>query len=54
AFPSVFPTEWSDPACLKDLPTMIDFVGETTMGQMSSLKFLNVTRPFEDSKTKAV
>jgi hypothetical protein len=46
AFPALFPTEWSDPACIQNLPTTIDFVGATEMGQMSSLKLLNISLPF--------
>ncbi|CAF2091045.1 unnamed protein product [Rotaria magnacalcarata] len=37
-FPSLFPSECNKPSCITDLPTMIDFVGETEMVQMSSLK----------------
>ena len=47
-FPALFPSEWSDPTCIRDLPTTIDFVGATAMGQASSLKLLNVSLPFGD------
>jgi hypothetical protein len=46
AFPALFPNEWSDPACIQNLPTTIDFVGATEMGRASSLKLLNVSLPF--------
>jgi hypothetical protein len=46
AFPDLFPSEWSDPACIQYLPTTIDFVGATEMVQMSSFKLLNVSLPF--------
>ena len=46
AFPALFPSEWSDPTCIQDLPTTIDFVGATEMGRASSLKLLNVSLPF--------
>jgi hypothetical protein len=46
AFPDVFPIEWNDPKCIRDLPTTIDFIGATTLGQQYSMKFLNVSRPF--------
>jgi pimeloyl-ACP methyl ester carboxylesterase len=46
AFPDLFPVEWSDPKCIRDLPITIDFVGATTLGQQYSMKFLNVSRPF--------
>jgi hypothetical protein len=45
-FPALFPSEWSDPACIQNLPTTIDFVDETEMTQASSLNLLNVTVPF--------
>jgi hypothetical protein len=53
-FPSLFPDERSDPACLQDLPTTIDFVGTTEMGQMSSLKLLNTSSPFGNTNTSQI
>lgn len=50
-FPALFPSGWSDPTCLQDLPTTIDFVGTTEMVQMSSLKLLNVNLPFGNIST---
>jgi len=54
AFPSLFSSEWSDPACLLDLPTTIDFVGATEMGRASSLKLLNVNLPFGNMETPQI
>jgi hypothetical protein len=51
AFPSLFPSEWSDPTCIQDLPTTIDFVGATEMGRDSSLKLLNMSLPFGNMNT---
>jgi pimeloyl-ACP methyl ester carboxylesterase len=45
-FPALFPVEWSDPKCIRDLPVTIDFVGATQQGMQYSMKFLNVSRPF--------
>ncbi|CAF2126765.1 unnamed protein product [Rotaria magnacalcarata] len=42
----LFPTSWSDTQCIQDLPTTVDFVGATAMGQQYSLKLLNVSLPF--------
>jgi pimeloyl-ACP methyl ester carboxylesterase len=50
-FPALFPSEWNDPACIQDLPITIDFVGATEMGQASSLKLLNISLPFGNTKT---
>lgn len=47
-FPDLFPAEFGDPRCIKDLPRTIDFVGATELGQQYSLKFLNTKKPFED------
>ena len=46
AFPDLFPVEWSDPKCIRDMPTSIDFVGATESGQRNSLFVLNISRPF--------
>ncbi|CAF3910527.1 unnamed protein product [Rotaria sordida] len=46
AFPNNFPSEWSDPQCIRSLPTTLDFVGATPLGQEYSMKFLNISRPF--------
>ncbi|CAF3993881.1 unnamed protein product, partial [Rotaria sordida] len=58
AFPALFPSEWNDPACIRDLPTTIDFVGATVMGQMSSMKLLNnipsVEDPVEEAAVRAL
>jgi hypothetical protein len=53
-FPALFPSEWSDPTCIQDLPITIDFVGATAMGQASSLKLLNVSLPFGNTNTSQV
>ncbi len=50
-FPSLFPSEWSDPTCLQDLPTTIDFVGKTERTRESSLRLLNVSLPFGNTNT---
>ena len=49
AFPDLFPEEWRDPKCVGDMPTTIDFVGATELGQKSSMKLLNISRPFGNS-----
>ncbi|CAF3843729.1 unnamed protein product [Rotaria sordida] len=46
AFPNNFPSEWNDPQCIRSLPTTLDFVGATPLGQEYSMKFLNISRPF--------
>ncbi|CAF1358307.1 unnamed protein product [Rotaria sp. Silwood1] len=46
AFPNNFPSEWNDPQCIRYLPTTIDFVGATPLGQKYSMKLLNISRPF--------
>jgi pimeloyl-ACP methyl ester carboxylesterase len=45
-FPDLFPVEWRDPKCIRDLPTTFDFVGATERGVQYSLKFFNISRPF--------
>jgi hypothetical protein len=46
AFPNVFPAEWSDPKCIGELPTTIDFVGATEHGRRYSMKYFNTSQPF--------
>ncbi|CAF1311683.1 unnamed protein product, partial [Rotaria magnacalcarata] len=45
-FPSIVPGAYGDPQCLQNLPTIIDFVGETAAVQEVSSKLLNTTLPF--------
>ncbi|CAF5169018.1 unnamed protein product, partial [Rotaria magnacalcarata] len=45
-FPSIVPGAYGDPQCLQNLPTIIDFVGETATVQEVSSKLLNTTLPF--------
>jgi hypothetical protein len=54
AFPDLFSIEWSDPKCIRDLPTTIDFVGATQRGQKYSMKFLNVTQPFGNDSSNPI
>ena len=51
AFPDLFPSNWSDSSCLQDLPTTIDFAGETNLTQTYSLQHLNTSLPFGQTKT---
>ncbi|CAF4778633.1 unnamed protein product [Rotaria sp. Silwood1] len=50
AFPALFQSERSDPACIQDLPTSIDFIGATEMGRQTSLTLFNLTLPFGTSQ----
>lgn len=54
AFPDLFPVEWSDPKCLGDLPTIIDFVGDTEIGRQYSRKLLNISRPFGNDSSHSI
>lgn len=54
AFPTVFPNEWNNPLCLQDLPITIDFAGETTTGQINSLKLFNTTLPFGNTNISTI
>ncbi|CAF1485715.1 unnamed protein product [Adineta steineri] len=45
-FPSVFPKDWKNPSCIRDLPVTIDFAGETSHGRDISIKFFNISHPF--------
>ena len=54
AFPSLFPTEWSNAACIKDLPITIDFVGVTELTRASSRQFLNISLPFGNPNASAL
>ncbi|CAF1239494.1 unnamed protein product [Rotaria magnacalcarata] len=46
SFPTLFPQAFSEPKCIQDLPTTIDFVGATEIGRQYSLKLLNISLPF--------
>ncbi|CAF2951603.1 unnamed protein product [Rotaria sp. Silwood2] len=48
AFPDLFPSEWSDPGCIQEFPTTIDFVGAHEEGRLFSMKYLNISRPFDN------
>ncbi|CAF3857104.1 unnamed protein product, partial [Rotaria sp. Silwood1] len=50
AFPNSFPSDWNDPSCIQEFPTIIDFVGNGEKEQQSSMKYLNISRPFDDLK----
>ncbi|UJR12928.1 hypothetical protein I4U23_017101 [Adineta vaga] len=38
-FPDVFPVEWNDSKCIRDMPTTIDFVGATQPVQQTAMFF---------------
>ncbi|CAF1904721.1 unnamed protein product [Rotaria magnacalcarata] len=42
-FPSIVPGAYGDPKCVQNLPTIIDFVGETAAVQEVSSKLLSIT-----------
>ncbi|CAF3430599.1 unnamed protein product [Rotaria sp. Silwood2] len=54
AFPDLFPPEWSNSTCIQDFPTKIDFVGATEPGQLFSLKYLNMSKPFGNSTSTSL
>ncbi|CAF0933702.1 unnamed protein product [Adineta steineri] len=45
-FPLVFPANWKDPSCIRNLPTSIDFVGVTEAVQQISMALFNISQPF--------
>ncbi|CAM4897798.1 unnamed protein product [Rotaria socialis] len=53
SFPKLFPVVFSDPRCIQDLPTTIDFVGATEIGRQYSLKLLNISLPFGNQTSGA-
>lgn len=54
AFPSLFPAQWSDPICIRRMPTTIDFVGSTEAGRQVSMQFFNVSRPFGNDSAEPI
>ncbi|CAF2771457.1 unnamed protein product [Rotaria sp. Silwood2] len=54
AFPNLFPSEWSDPSCIQEFPTTIDFVGAHEQGRFASMKYLNISKPFDKLNLSAI
>ncbi|CAF2732288.1 unnamed protein product [Rotaria sp. Silwood2] len=54
AFPNLFPSNWSDPNCVQEFPTTINFVGADEGGEYASMKHFNISKPFDNLNSTIV
>ncbi|CAF1199316.1 unnamed protein product, partial [Rotaria sordida] len=44
------PSNWSDPSCVQEFPTTINFIGTDEGGEYASMKYFNISKPFDNLK----